>query len=354
MLTVSLLEALSRAGKLGVIAAAQLDVARQAGAGVWRQARTSAARPEWFHAFYRQLWEDAAGRIGARSEWLGDGFMSVHAEARHTMLRGAHTALDGAVALQLAADKPVVHRLLSDAGMPVPRHRELDGGRFDGRLDPAPPVVVKPANDTASGQGVTPGLRTPEEVRRAVLQARRWAARVLLEEHIEGDIVRVLVLDGDVLAAVRKERPVVIGDGTTSVAGLIRQENERRAAQGGRAGMHLLGVDLDMLLTLRHAGLKPSTVPAAGARTVVKSAVNQNAPSDNHTVAALSVADAAMAVQAAEIVGLRLAGVDLVVGSRTVVLEVNGSPGLNHHILVADPSTAPDVAGPILRAALTA
>ena len=60
---------------------------------------------------------------------------------------------------------------------------------------------------------------------------------------------------------------------------------------------------------------------------------------------------------AAACVGLRLAGVDLVTPSLEgslaetggVVLEVNCTPGLHHHYLVAEPDRATRVAVPILR-----
>ena len=62
----------------------------------------------------------------------------------------------------------------------------------------------------------------------------------------------------------------------------------------------------------------------------------------------------------AEVVGLRVAGVDLIAPaldrslaeSGGVVLEVNGEPGLHHHYHVADPRQATPVAVPLLERAL--
>src|SRR5207248_181900 len=161
-------------------------------------------------------------------------------------------------------------------------------------------------------------------------------------DQVAGVDHRVLVLDGRVLGAVRKDPPVVEGDGHASVAELVLAANDARLAAGGGLALRLLEIDLECALTLAAQGRSLTSVPAAGERVIVKTAVNQNAAADNHTVE-VGAADAALARRAAAALGLRLAGVDLVVGpARTVVLEVNGTPGLNHHVMVADPPSAPD------------
>jgi D-alanine-D-alanine ligase-like ATP-grasp enzyme len=60
-------------------------------------------------------------------------------------------------------------------------------------------------------------------------------------------------------------------------------------------------------------------------------------------------------------VGLRLSGVDVITTDPTrpladtggVITEVNGTPGLHHHYLVADPEGATRVAIPILERLLS-
>jgi D-alanine-D-alanine ligase-like ATP-grasp enzyme len=287
-------------------------------------------------ALATRIWMAAAGDVGATATDLGDGYVRLARRASTATVWRNETPLDDPVVLRLAADKTRTHALLRDAGVPVPEHEEFG-------LDRLPPlrgrVVVKPASGTAAGTGVTPGVSRPSDLRRAAVRAARWGSRLLLEEHVDGDVVRVLVLDGEAIAAVVKRPPHVEGDGRSSVGALIAAENERRAKEPGG---HLLDVDVDLdcALTLRDAGLSLRSVPAAGQRVQVKRAVNQNARPENDVLQPVPQHLAALACQAAAAVGLRLAGVDLVTSDdRTVVLEVNGTPGLNHHELVAG---APD------------
>jgi cyanophycin synthetase len=94
----------------------------------------------------------------------------------------------------------------------------------------------------------------------------------------------------------------------------------------------------------------------------LKVVTNQSGPGDNHTVAQ-PVSDALVsdAGAAAEAIGVRLAGVDLITSSLAhglsesggVVIEVNGGPGLHHHYHVADRDAATRVCVPILEALLS-
>jgi cyanophycin synthetase len=171
-------------------------------------------------------------------------------------------------------------------------------------------------------------------------------------------VYRFLLLDGELLDVVRRRPPTVVGDGRSSVDELIAAENSRRLEADGEEGLWLLRADLDLVLALERQGLRPSAVPDAGRRVAVKSVTNQNRAEDNETVREeISEELVAEARHAAELVGLRLAGVDLVttdltrplVESGGVILEVNCTPGLHHHLLVADRAGATDVATPILR-----
>jgi cyanophycin synthetase len=117
-----------------------------------------------------------------------------------------------------------------------------------------------------------------------------------------------------------------------------------------------------MVFTLAHAGLSLRSIPATGRRVELKVVTNQSGPGDNFTVAE-PVSDALVsdARAAAEAIGVRLAGVDLITSSLAdgltesggVVIEVNGGPGLHHHYHVADRAGATRVCVPILETLLS-
>ncbi|HUT76088.1 MAG TPA: cyanophycin synthetase, partial [Polyangia bacterium] len=147
----------------------------------------------------------------------------------------------------------------------------------------------------------------------------------------------------------------------STVAELVTAENERRVGSGEGARTGLLRIDLDAVFCLQNQGLRPSSVLADGERVAVKTVINQNGPDDNvnarEEVSEELLADA---VAAARVIGVRLAGVDLITPdpSRSLregggaIIEVNGTPGLHYHYNGAGPEEQESVAVAILERAL--
>ena len=211
---------------------------------------------------------------------------------------------------------------------------------------------MKPATGYG-GRGITGEVRSGDDLRRAILFAARFDHRFLVERQLVGTVIRLLVLDGRVIDAVRRLPPHVLGDGRSSIGALMLAESRRRLSAGGWAGLKPLVADLDCLLTLRAARLGLGSVLEPGVKTAVKTVTNRNNSDENDTVlGTVDVELEALAVRAAEALDLRLAGVDVVAAAAEpgVVLEVNSIPGPHHHYLVADPDNATRVAIPILQA----
>jgi cyanophycin synthetase len=98
-----------------------------------------------------------------------------------------------------------------------------------------------------------------------------------------------------------------------------------------------------------------------GSTLRVKTVTNDNSPEDNETFRGpVSPALASEVAAAAEVLGLRLAGVDVVTptpaaalaASGGAIIDVNEAPGLHHHAHVAGVDGGTRVAVPILRALL--
>lgn len=347
--------------------AARADLVRSAGlrhaARRLRYAAAFETLSRGRHAFYERVWREAATELGADVRDLGKGFLEISRERRRTRVWQQWVELDDAVTLRLALDKRIVTRLLVAEGLPVPEQLELALGELDRGAEAlgGRTWVVKPASGTGGGESTTAGIQTSRELRRAALRAARSAPRLLLERQATGAVYRLLFLDGTLLDSVRRLPPRLVGDGRSTVDALMAAENARRVAAAGEAGLDLLTVDLDCLLTLRRAGLSLRSVLPAGHVVAVKTVTNQNRIEDNETVRE-GICDevVADARRAAEVVGLRLAGVDLVTpdtgrplaDTGGVIIEVNGTPGLHHHYHVADAANAARVAAPILDAAL--
>jgi D-alanine-D-alanine ligase-like ATP-grasp enzyme len=306
------------------------------------------------------IWRDAAAELGAELDELSPGLWHIRRGHSSTHVFWHMTPLDDPVTLRLALDKPLVHGRLAAAGLPVPDHREVelsDLGAAIEFLERGAPCVVKVAGGASGGEGTTAGVSTRADLSRARLKAARAGGRILLERQIDGDMYRVLLLDGRLVDAVRRHPPRVIGDGRSTVAELIASENRRRFEADGRYGLRLLRVDLDAVLRLERAGLSLAAVPAPGEAVAVKTVTSQNRIEDNETARdelAPELAEECAAAAAA--VGLRLAGVDLITPDAGrplgeadgAIIEVNGTPGLHYHYQVAEPARATRVGVPVL------
>lgn len=309
-------------------------------------------------AVYRTIWESAAQRVGARVRVGSGGYLEISDGRAVTTVRENLVELDNPVTLQIAGDRAVAAERLSRAGLPVAEHLTFT------LADPAPALaflerhgrcVVKPARNTGAGAGVTCDLSSSEELVRAALTAARHSPDLVIEQQLVGAEHRFLVLDGEVVAAVTRERPWVVGDGTSTVTDLVLRENKRRLAAGGRDGLFLLDLSLDACLTLRRQGMSPAAVPAPGVRVVVAGAVNTGA-SAQCAAEDPTPALAANAVTAVRALGLRWASVEMTCshpeqGLGTAgegVIEVNSTPGVTYHYQVRDPATIRPVADRVL------
>lgn len=309
---------------------------------------------------YREIWGEAAGRLSAQVVDLSNGFLEIRRAQARTRVSQRHVSLDSALVVLLCSDKVVARRLLSQAGVPAPDQLEYERDQLEQALEfmqaDSRPCVVKPTG-SRGGEGVITGVRTAAELARASARAARTSSRLVIERQLLGDVYRMLFLDGELLDTVRRRSPRVIGDGHSDIGQLVHAENRRRLEQRGRAGLVALRLDWDAIFTLREAGMTPRSVPAPGTPVTVKTVTNQNRIEDNETVReGLSEELVAEAARAVRVLGVRLAGVDLIAmdPSRSLkegqgaILEVNAAPGLHHHYLVADASAATPVAVPVL------
>jgi D-alanine-D-alanine ligase-like ATP-grasp enzyme len=307
----------------------------------------------------RALWTEAAAELGATVTERGGGRLEIRRGHAVVTVAGQDASLNAPAAVALARDKPAAYAALTRAGVPVPEHLAFEAGD----LEPAKaflargpvPCVVKPAAGSG-GDGVTGGVRTAADLRRAALSAARFASRLLVERQIPGDVFRLLVLDGEVLDVLRRHAPQIEGDGRSTVEELIFAEYDRRLAANGDGGLKPFAVDLDCLLALASAGLSLRSVPPAGTVVPVKTVTNYNRRDENEAVGeAVAHGLKAQAAAAAAALGLRLAGVDVVTPSTEsggTVVDVNAIPALHHHGYVADHAAAARVAVPILRTLL--
>jgi cyanophycin synthetase len=200
------------------------------------------------------------------------------------------------------------------------------------------PVVVKPCNANHQ-RGITIELSTQEEI----MTAYDWAVKdgetndILVEQYALGYHHRLLVVGNRLVAAAKGHSECIVGDGHSTVTELVAEVN--RDPRRGEAYTDLLGVlklDAPSLIELNKQGLTVDSVPEAG-RTVV---VRRTGDLTTDCTEAVHPDTAEQAVLAARVVGLDIAGLDILATDiskplaeqRGAVVEVNAGPSLSPHV----------------------
>ncbi|HET7101397.1 MAG TPA: cyanophycin synthetase [Terriglobia bacterium] len=312
--------------------------------------------------FYEDVWREAAVNLGAQFEVLGGGILKISGDGASVRVHTNCTPLDDPVTLQVALNKILVHNILRSHGLPTPDHAEFTLNTLDKAyrfLDRHQRCVVKPAEGTDGGGGVTTGIETRSHLIRAAARAAGYSSKFLVEEQVQGKILRLLYLDGRLLDAVKRSSPTVVGDGKSRISQLVFGLNQKRIEAGYGLAQVTLKFDMDMERTLAQQGLSWRSIPARGRRVTLKTVVNDNMADENESVAG-QIAESIVGAgrRAAELVGARLAGVDVIttdVGrgleeAGGKILEVNTTPGYHYHYFKRDGACR--VAVPILMTCL--
>jgi cyanophycin synthetase len=268
--------------------------------------------------------------------------------ARQRRIWTAETDRTSAIGESISRDKDLTKSLLESCGVPVPEGRMVDSPQdaWDAAEDIGVPVVVKPY-DGNHGRGVFTNLVTREEVETAYAVALDEGSGVIVERFIPGNEHRLLVVGGRMVAAAMGETACVVGDGKSTIDELIELQINSDPRRGSTEDHPLNRVRLDSAarLELKRQGMDGSSVPAEGRTVLIQR--NGNVAFDVTDRVHPSVA--AHAALAARVVGLDIAGVDLVAEDisrplaeqRGAIVEVNAGPGLLMHIKPAEGTPRP-------------
>ncbi|MBV8555413.1 MAG: cyanophycin synthetase [Planctomycetaceae bacterium] len=263
--------------------------------------------------------------------------------AKQRRILTAETDRTGAIAEAIAQDKDLTRTLLRAVGVPVPDGRPVADAEdaWEAAREVDAPVVVKPRRGN-QGRGVATNLTTRAQVMAAFDNAREEGDEVVVERFAPGDDYRVLVVGGRVVAAARRDPAQVVGDGRRTIAELVEEVNrDPRRADYHAMALSKIVLDPVALGVLEEQGYQPDSVPPAGARVLIRRNANLSTGGTATDVTDTVHPDvAARAVDAARVVGLDIAGIDLVVRDISrpleeqggIVVEVNAGPGLRMHL----------------------
>jgi len=263
--------------------------------------------------------------------------------SKQRRIQAAEMDTTSAIGESIAQDKELTKKLLHAAGVPVPYGRtvEDEADAWQAAQDIGMPVVVKP-KDGNQGKGVTVNVNSKEHLEQAFRTAKEFRDDVMVERYLPGHDFRLLVIGNKLIAAARRDPPQVVGDGVHTVRQLVDLVNaDPRRGSGHSTSLTKIRFDDIALARLALQDLEADSVPGKGQRVILRNNANLSTGGT-----ATDVTDdvhpevAARAVEAAQMIGLDICGVDVVCEGvlepfddrRGGVVEVNAAPGLRMHI----------------------
>jgi len=273
-------------------------------------------------------------------------------------IEAALTSQTSHIAVEIASDKELCARLLSDLGLPVPVQRYVRDPKeaAEEAEDIGFPVVIKPV-DGNHGRGVTVNITTPEAAEEAFLIAEQEGSGVVVESMIPGDDHRLLVVNGVLVAAAKRMPGHVVGDGKRTILDLVEEVNaDPRRGKGHENMLTRLELDAVADKLLAEKGYDHATVPAAGEVVYLRKTANLSTGGT-----AIDVTDVIhpdnrlMAERAIRAVGLDIGGVDFLTTDITksyretggAICEINAGPGMRMHISPSE-GKGRDVGGAVM------
>lgn len=241
--------------------------------------------------------------------------------------------MTSAVAMSFCQNKVLTQRILKAEGIPVPDQLSHQTWKQDYEfLAKHERIVIKPAMGE-QGQGVTVDVRTDEVLEASVERAKKFG-EVILEEFIEGQDLRVVMIDFKVVAAAIRKPPEVLGTGEHTVRDLIQKQSRRRAAATG--GESRIPMDEETERCVKSNGFGLDDVLPAGKTIAVRKTANLHTGGTIHDVTdAIHWKIIETSELASRALNIPVVGLDFMVPHPTspehYFIEANERPGLANH-----------------------
>jgi GNAT-family acetyltransferase (TIGR03103 family) len=285
---------------------------------------------------YARIIVDEARRRGIAVDLVDPerGFFELALGARTIACRESLSDMTSAVAMSRCDDKRLSQRLLKMAGIEVPANQLAgDDEANQAFLEEHGEVVVKPVRGE-QGKGISVGVSGADELRAAIRHARNFDDEVMLEEFVQGEDLRIIVIDDEVVAAAVRRPASITGNGTDTVKTLIAKQSRRRAA--ATDGESRIPVDAETERCLAKTGLTMASVLEKGRVVRVRDTANLHTGGTLHDVTdSLHAELANVALLAAKTLDIPVVGLDLIVEAPDKplyrLIEANERPGLANH-----------------------
>ena len=245
-----------------------------------------------------------------------------------------------ATTLRIADNKKVLYELANEYGVRVPETKEiLEPNDIISMLERYKKLVIKPI-DGAHGNGVVTDIKSKEEAQRAIVIAKGFSDRILVQQQVSGRDLRLLFINYELAAACIRKPAFVIGNGEKSVSQLIDAANN----SGKRAENYMKSLNLiDKESALRFLGDKKDYIPQLQEEVIVVGTANIGTGGEAIDITnSVPVELIASGQKIMRLLNMPLGAVDFMgEGAEYYLLEINAVPSFGLHLYPSSGESQP-------------
>lgn len=274
-----------------------------------------------------------------------DGFTVVLGKYRYHF-KGAFTPYSNVTGVMIGQNKFSTNKILEAEGLPVPKATGLTLDEYLNKewdfKDLTYPVVAKPTKGSACGYNVICNLKNEAALMDHIHRNIHMQQCISVEEYKGGlRSYRVLVFYGEVIGVVERIPAHVVGDGEHSIRELIKQKNIIRRQLKATIPTGPIRINQETHIIFEEMGITIEDVPEIGKTIPLRYICNSTHGGTfiSFKPSIICKENAELAARAARVLGLNLAGFDVLCENISIpiekssgfFIEVNCDPDLTIH-----------------------
>jgi cyanophycin synthetase len=270
-----------------------------------------------------------AHALGIPFTHLGLGIYQLGWGSKARRLDRSTCELDSAIGSRLAQNKVLTANILRIAGLPSPVHSIVT--TEDEALAEAYkigfPVVIKPT-DRDRGEGVTVDVSGESVLRVAFKHALKLSKskQVIVERQVSGVCHRIFIANNGLLYAVKRHPMSVIGDGKKTIQQLVDDAVIEQGNKPPWSRSEIKPIDSLALDILAALGLSVESIPSKDEMIPLRRIESTEwGGIDEEVTAVVHPENLKIALQAAKLFGLHIAGIDIISPDITKPWYANGA-----------------------------
>ena len=258
-------------------------------------------------------------------------------------IRATITSDTNMLAVETADNKYLTAMMLEDAGIPclkTIRTKKIEDV-FDFYHTINAPITIKPIEGYL-GNRIKYNLNSESEITSAFNWVMESENEVVVQPFFNGKSYRLLIIDYKFVAAVELTSPCVTGDNTNSIKQLIDELNNHPERQIGDKGkLSIVEIDYITEQIILDNGYTLDSILPEGKVLFLKNSGNMKLGGSSTDVTELvHPFNKFLAERAAKIIGLNVAGIDILskdiskslIPDNGIVLEINAAPDFRMHL----------------------